>query len=94
MGHCKVNHELDFEFIDFFRQQCHTFIYDVFQNKLYVRVGRKKTEIYEINKDTLEVEKTMKLDPGPITPIEPKSAVFTDGNQLGLILLTNLVSNF
>lgn len=62
------------------------------QNKLYVRIGRKKTEVYEIDRETLEVQNTIRLDPGHPVPIEPKSAVFTDGNQLGLIMLTNFVS--
>ncbi|KAL0852359.1 hypothetical protein ABMA28_000560 [Loxostege sticticalis] len=59
------------------------------KNKLYVRIGRKKTEVYEIDRETLEVQNTIRLDPGHPVPIEPKSAVFTDGNQLGLIMLTN-----
>lgn len=67
--------------------------YFFLQNKLYVRIGRKKTEIYEVDKDNLEVSNIIRLDPGQPTPIEPKSAVFTDGNQLGLILLTNYVSS-
>lgn len=35
----------------------------------------------------------IRLDPGQPAPVEPKSAVFTDGTQLGLILLTNFVSS-
>lgn len=62
------------------------------QNKLYVRIGRKKTEVYEIDKETFEVKNVIRLEPGQPAPVEPKSAVFTDGNQLGLILLTNFVS--
>lgn len=64
-----------------------------FQDKLYARIGRKKTEVYEIDKTSLEVKQVIKLEPGQPTPAEPKSAVFTDGHQLGLILLTNYVSD-
>lgn len=64
----------------------------MFQNKLYVRVGRKKTEVFEVDKDTLEIRNILRLDPGTPAPVEHKSAVFTDGNQLGLMMLTNFVS--
>lgn len=62
------------------------------QNKLYARIGRKKTEVFEIDKSTLEVKHVLKLEPGQPAPVEPKSAIFTDGHQLGLIMLTNFVS--
>lgn len=59
-----------------------------------MRIGRKKSEVHEIDKDSLEVKCMLRLDPGQPGPIEPKSAVFTDGNQLGLVLLTNYVSSY
>ncbi|XP_038216347.1 E3 ubiquitin-protein ligase highwire [Zerene cesonia] len=59
------------------------------KDKLYVRIGRKKTDIYEVDKETFEVKSVLHLDPGSPLPIEPKSAVFSDGNKLGLVVLTN-----
>ncbi|XP_052752649.1 E3 ubiquitin-protein ligase MYCBP2 isoform X3 [Galleria mellonella] len=73
---------------DFFPSERHGWL-GYCKNKLYVRIGRKKTELYEIDKDTLEVKGVVRLDPGPITPVDPKSAVFSDGNLLGLVLLTS-----
>ncbi|RVE51528.1 hypothetical protein evm_003798 [Chilo suppressalis] len=73
---------------DFFASDRHGWL-GYCKNKLYVRIGRKKTEVYEIDKETLEVRGLVRLEPGQPAPIEPKSAVFTDGNQLGLIMLTN-----
>lgn len=64
-----------------------------FQNKLYVRIGRKKTEVYEVDRETLEVKGVLKLDPGQPTCMEPKTAVFTDGSELGLLQLTSYVSS-
>ncbi|XP_041987793.1 E3 ubiquitin-protein ligase highwire [Aricia agestis] len=76
---------------DFFASDRHGWL-GYCKNKLYVRIGRKKTEVYEVEKDSLEVKGVIRLDPGQPAPVEPKSAVFTDGNQLGLILLTNFDS--
>ncbi|KAH9644214.1 hypothetical protein HF086_008703 [Spodoptera exigua] len=73
---------------DFFASDRHGWL-GYCKNKLYLRIGRKKTEVYEIDRETLEVRNMIRLDPGQPAPVEPKSAVFTDGNQLGLILLTN-----
>ncbi|XP_050560251.1 E3 ubiquitin-protein ligase MYCBP2 isoform X7 [Spodoptera frugiperda] len=73
---------------DFFASDRHGWL-GYCKNKLYLRIGRKKTEVYEIDRETLEVRNLIRLDPGQPAPVEPKSAVFTDGNQLGLILLTN-----
>ncbi|CAH1647847.1 unnamed protein product [Spodoptera littoralis] len=73
---------------DFFASDRHGWL-GYCKNKLYLRIGRKKTEVYEIDRETLEVRNMIRLDPGLPAPVEPKSAVFTDGNQLGLILLTN-----
>ncbi|CAG9782004.1 unnamed protein product [Diatraea saccharalis] len=73
---------------DFFASDRHGWL-GYCKNKLYVRIGRKKTEVYEIDKETLEVKGLVRLEPGQPAPIEPKSAVFTDGHQLGLIMLTN-----
>ncbi|CAH2103304.1 unnamed protein product [Euphydryas editha] len=73
---------------DFFASDRHGWL-GYCRNKLYVRIGRKKSEVHEIDKDSLEVKCMLRLDPGQPGPIEPKSAVFTDGNQLGLVLLTN-----
>lgn len=61
------------------------------QNKLYVRIGRKKPEVYEVDAETLEVKNVIKLDPGAAGIADSKTAVFSDGNQLGLILLSNYV---
>lgn len=61
---------------------------------MYVRIGRKKSEVHEVDKDTLEVRSILHLETGQPGPVEPKSAVFTDSNQLGLILLSSLVSFF
>ncbi|XP_028043251.1 E3 ubiquitin-protein ligase MYCBP2 isoform X2 [Bombyx mandarina] len=72
---------------DFFAGERHGWL-GYCRTKLFVRIGRKKTDIYEIDRDTLEVRQTIKLDPGLPAPIESKSAVFSDGNQIGLILLT------
>lgn len=66
----------------------------LFQGKLYSRIGRKKTDVFEIDKTTLEVKHVIKLDPGSPPPIDPKSAVFSDGQQLGLIMLASFVSTF
>ncbi|XP_013162054.1 PREDICTED: E3 ubiquitin-protein ligase MYCBP2 isoform X3 [Papilio xuthus] len=82
------------------KQHIYKFKYDFFQgdrhgwlgyckDKLYVRIGRKKPEVYEVNKETLEVMKILRLDPGQSDSPEQKCAVFTDGNQLGLVLLAN-----
>ncbi|CAB3259025.1 unnamed protein product [Arctia plantaginis] len=73
---------------DFFASDRHGWL-GYCKNNLYLRIGRKKTEVYEIDKETLEVKNMVRLDPGQPSLVEPKSAVFTDGNQLGLILLTN-----
>ncbi|KAJ8737325.1 hypothetical protein PYW07_000596 [Mythimna separata] len=73
---------------DFFASDRHGWL-GYCKNKLYLRIGRKKTEVYEIDRETLEVRNMIRLEPGQPAPVEPKSAVFTDGNQLGLILLTN-----
>ncbi|XP_048488841.1 E3 ubiquitin-protein ligase MYCBP2 [Plutella xylostella] len=73
---------------DFFSSDRHGWL-GYCKNKLYVRIGRKKTEIYEVDKETLEVRNIVKLDPGQPAPIEPKSTIFTDGNLLGMILITN-----
>ncbi|XP_063374022.1 E3 ubiquitin-protein ligase MYCBP2 [Cydia amplana] len=73
---------------DFFASDRHGWL-GYCKNKLYVRIGRKKTEVFEIDKDTFEVTNVIRLEPGQPAPVEPKSAVFTDGNQLGLIILTN-----
>lgn len=63
-----------------------------FQGKLYSRIGRKKTEVFEIDKTTFEVKHVIKLNPGSPPPVDPKSAVFSDGQQLGLIMLASFVS--
>lgn len=63
----------------------------IFQNKLYVRIGRKKPEVYEVDKETLEVRTIVRLEPGSSIATDQKSAVFTDGKRLGLLLLTNIV---
>ncbi|CAH0578389.1 unnamed protein product [Chrysodeixis includens] len=73
---------------DFFASDRHGWL-GYCKDKLYLRIGRKKTEVYEIDKETLEVRNLIRLEPGQPAPVEPKSAVFTDGNQLGLIVLTN-----
>lgn len=57
-----------------------------------MRIGRKRTEVHEVNKDTLEVRSIIRLDPGQSATPESKYAVFTDGNLLGLIILNNYVS--
>ncbi|XP_037299798.1 E3 ubiquitin-protein ligase highwire-like isoform X4 [Manduca sexta] len=73
---------------DFFASDRHGWL-GFCKNKLYLRIGRKKTEVYEIDKETFEVRNIVRLDPGQPSPVEPKSAVFTDGNQLGLITLNS-----
>ncbi|KAJ0183671.1 hypothetical protein K1T71_000094 [Dendrolimus kikuchii] len=73
---------------DFFAIERHGWL-GYCKNKLYVRVGRKKTEVYEVDKNSLEIRKVLRLDPGTPLPLENKSAIFTDGNQLGLMMLTN-----
>nr|XP_049693135.1 E3 ubiquitin-protein ligase MYCBP2 isoform X3 [Helicoverpa armigera] len=73
---------------DFFASDRHGWL-GFCQGKLYIRIGRKKTEVYEIDRESFEVRNMIRLDPGQPVPVEPKSAVFTDGNQLGLIVLTN-----
>ncbi|XP_064076475.1 E3 ubiquitin-protein ligase MYCBP2 [Vanessa tameamea] len=73
---------------DFFASDRHGWL-GFCRNKLYVRIGRKKSEVHEVDKDSLEVKCVLRLDPGQPGPVEPKSAVFTDGNLLGLILLSN-----
>ncbi|XP_047524361.1 E3 ubiquitin-protein ligase MYCBP2 isoform X3 [Pieris napi] len=73
---------------DFFASDRHGWL-GLCKDKLYVRIGRKKTDIYEIDKDTFEVKGVLHLEPGTPVAIEPKSAVFSDANQLGLVLLTN-----
>lgn len=60
-----------------------------FQDKLYLRIGRKKNEIYEIDKETLEILNIFNLDPGTLTAVEPKSALFSDGQLLGLLTVTS-----
>lgn len=67
-------------------------MFSSFQNKLYVRIGRKKTDVYEVDKETLDVRNVIKLDPGSPAPIETKTAVFSDGHQLGMIMITSYVS--
>lgn len=61
---------------------------------MYARIGRKKAEVFEIDKTTLEIKHVIKLDPGSPPPVDPKSAVFSDGQQLGLIMLASFVSTF
>ncbi|CAH2036099.1 unnamed protein product, partial [Iphiclides podalirius] len=73
---------------DFFASDRHGWL-GYCKNKLYVRIGRKKPEVYEVDEDTLEVRNMIKLDPAAPCVSESKTAVFTDGNQLGLILLSN-----
>ncbi|XP_069365103.1 E3 ubiquitin-protein ligase MYCBP2 isoform X3 [Maniola hyperantus] len=73
---------------DFFASDRHGWL-GFCRNKLYVRIGRKKSEVLEVDKDTLEVKRVLHLDTGHPGPTEPKSAVFTDSNQLGSILLSN-----
>ncbi|KPJ10311.1 putative E3 ubiquitin-protein ligase MYCBP2 [Papilio machaon] len=72
---------------DFFNGDRHGWL-GYCKDKLYVRIGRKKPEVYEVNKETFEVVKILRLDPGIPGSSEQKCAVFTDGYQLGLILLT------
>ncbi|XP_052746686.1 E3 ubiquitin-protein ligase highwire [Bicyclus anynana] len=72
---------------DFFASDRHGWL-GCCRNKLYVRIGRKKTEVHEVDKETLEVKSLLYLETGQAGP-ENKSAVFTDSNQLGLILLSN-----
>lgn len=45
-----------------------------------------------MNKSTFETTNFIRLDPGPEMPSDAKTAVFTDGNQLGLVFLSNYVS--
>ncbi|XP_061382096.1 E3 ubiquitin-protein ligase MYCBP2 isoform X5 [Danaus plexippus] len=73
---------------DFFASDRHGWL-GYCKNKLYVRIGRKKNEVFEVDKETLEVRSVLRLEAGQPAPVEPKSAVFTDGHQLGLVLLTN-----
>lgn len=65
----------------------------IFQDKLFLRQGRKSTEICVLDKDAFTVLNMLKLDPGKPAPIEPKTAVFTDGHQLGMVMLTDYVSS-
>ncbi|CAH0716565.1 unnamed protein product, partial [Brenthis ino] len=73
---------------DFFASDRHGWL-GYCRNKLYVRIGRKRSEVHEVNKDTLEVRSIIRLDPGQSASTESKCAVFTDGNLLGLIILNN-----
>ncbi|KOB65851.1 Esrom, partial [Operophtera brumata] len=73
---------------DFFASDHHGWL-GICKGKLYVRIGRKRIEVYEVDKDTLEIRNLIKLDPGISDPAEPKSAVFSDGHQLGVMMLTN-----
>ncbi|XP_045784545.1 E3 ubiquitin-protein ligase MYCBP2 [Maniola jurtina] len=73
---------------DFFASDRHGWL-GYCRNKLYVRIGRKKSEVLEVDKDTLEVKSVLHLDTGHPGPSEPKSAIFTDSNQLGSITLSN-----
>lgn len=57
-----------------------------------MRIGRKRTEVHEVDKETLEVKSIIRLDPGQSATPDCKTAVFTDGNLLGLIQINNYVS--
>ncbi|XP_059059876.1 E3 ubiquitin-protein ligase MYCBP2 [Achroia grisella] len=59
------------------------------KNKLYVKLARKKSELYELDKDTFEVKDYVTLDLNLIPPFDPKTAIFSDGNMLGLVSITN-----
>lgn len=63
-----------------------------FQDKLILRQGRKTTELFVLDKNAFSVLNLLKLDPGKPAPIEPKTAIFTDGYQLGMVMLTDYVS--
>ncbi|XP_060809498.1 E3 ubiquitin-protein ligase MYCBP2 [Amyelois transitella] len=75
---------------DFFSTDRHGWI-GYCKNKLYVRMGRRKTEIHEVDVNTLEVKATLKLENGPGAHdyVDHKSAMFTDGKELGLILYSS-----
>ncbi|XP_050683096.1 E3 ubiquitin-protein ligase MYCBP2 [Leptidea sinapis] len=72
---------------DFYASDRHGWI-GIWKDNLYVRIGRKKTDIYEIDKNTFQVKSIIHLNTGTPIPTESKSAVFTDGNNLGLVTLT------
>ncbi|VVC90679.1 unnamed protein product, partial [Leptidea sinapis] len=72
---------------DFYASDRHGWI-GIWKDNLYVRIGRKKTDIYEIDKNTFQVKSIIHLNAGTPIPTESKSAVFTDGNNLGLVTLT------
>lgn len=61
---------------------------------MYARIGRRRPEIIEVDKTTFQMRHAIRLNPGSPPPVDPKSAIFTDGQLLGLIMLASFVSTF